>query len=450
MPNSNKKTKSTPKTPTPKVSKGEVRNAVISALKDLPKGTLANVGSALGGRLGGPIGAVAGRAAGTVMSRITGVGSYTIQNGTKIEGSPPSFARQGEKVILAHREYIGSLVSPGTGFNNTPYNINPGDTNTFPWLASVARNFQRYRFKGLVYEYKSKSTDFATGSSLGTVSIGTNYNSFDAPWTTFQQVQNASFTVDGKPSESFYHLVECARSMGGGAALYVRDGTNAVNAPQLYDVGLLQVCTNGITAAVGTELGSLWCTYEIELMEPIVGLVPSLTSGGWYSNSINTAQTGFGCGPLFSNVTDGATWLSTVANTSLSGQLLTSAIQPCFAPPSTFPAGCFILVNYGAVTKTATSGSVTYYFNRNANYLITYHLGATTGGATIPIPWTFSGNGAVASVVNNSTLQTSTTATGYVRISVVGAIGGFVPFITATANSTQTCTNSSISISVVS
>lgn len=449
MPKNNKKPRATIRTPTPKaptMPKQQVRDTVISVLKTLPKGSLADAGSTIGGFVAGPAGSLAGRGLGQVLSRITGHGSYTMQNGIKLEGSPPSFARQGEKVILCHREYLGSVTSPGTGFFNTPYTINPGDPVTFPWLASVARNFQRYRFRGLVFEYKSKSTDYAAGSSLGTVSIGTNYNSFDLPWTTFQQVQNASFTVDGKPSDSFYHLVECSRSLGGQSVLFVRDGVNTVSSPQLYDVGLLQVCTNGITAAVGTEVGSLWCSYEIELMEPILGLSGNVVAGGaWTTNTIYSAATGgFAQGPLLSNTTDGASWLANTATNVLStnGVPMSTVVRRTTSvpTPANFPTGCCLLIDVGSITRSSTSGSVTYYFNRNGTYLINYNIGTTTGAAVINTPWTFSGDGATALIYNNANTQSTTTACGMIVIRVVGSNAGAVSSIIVTANTTQTFT----------
>lgn len=67
---------------------------------------------------------------------------------------------------------MSDVISSSAGvFNGLVYKINPGNPETFPWLSSIASNFEAYRIEGLVFEYKTMSADAlnSTNTALGQI-----------------------------------------------------------------------------------------------------------------------------------------------------------------------------------------------------------------------------------------------------------------------------------------
>lgn len=248
------------------------------------------VGEALGsaaGSLFGPAGAALGAGLGKgahhMFKAITGFGDYQVAENSLIQGglSPPEIVNAVNHAgfIVRHREYLGDITA-STDFTVHTYPINPGMDETFPWLSQIANSFEQYTMRGLVFEFKSLSSDSilssATSTALGSVVMATSYDSLDAAFVSKNQMENYDFANSEKPSSSFYHPVECKKSMGTTLdCLYIRDSTPPANSDKrMYDLGLFQLATSGMQSATGV-IGELWCTYEIELYKAKVGKVQS-------------------------------------------------------------------------------------------------------------------------------------------------------------------------------
>jgi hypothetical protein len=275
----------------------------------LPKGTFAAGGGALGAALGGPAGGAVGSAIGRGISTITGYGDYTVKSNSILKGgfsndlerSPiddlPQFVRGAHTVNVKHREYFGDLLIPEDPavFDNSSYVIQPSNAQLFPWLARIARQYQQYRIRGMVVEFKSNTTDYAAAGPLGSVGIATNYNVADAKFDNLVEFQNSEFAVVSKPSRNILHAIECHPSIGRGEWLYVRDVDNenpsTVQDPRFNDFGLLQICTSGLPGTAGQTLGQLWVSYDIEFAKPVLGSSdpgPVLTPGVLVTSTPNT------------------------------------------------------------------------------------------------------------------------------------------------------------------
>lgn len=65
-----------------------------------------------------------------------------------------------------HRECLGDVVTSATAgsFNYTRYLFNPTNAALFPWLHQLAANFESYRVKGCLFEFRSMS-----GNALNSV-----------------------------------------------------------------------------------------------------------------------------------------------------------------------------------------------------------------------------------------------------------------------------------------
>jgi hypothetical protein len=251
------------------------------ALRRIPRGSFASKGSAFGAKYGGALGAGIGRVAGSGMAAISGYGNYTVNSNSvsRVSSSMdmvPQFVKKEHSVRIRHREFIRDLVVPGTGtlFNLQDYVINPGNRELFPWLGQMARQYSQYKIHGMVFAFKSMSSDYAASGPLGTVVMATNYNAIDRVFANKIEMENSEFAVSCKPSMSLVHAIECDSKVSGVDVLYIRDPgyeTAEVSDRRFYDYGRFQVATSGLPGNAASTLGELWVTYDIELMKPVIG-----------------------------------------------------------------------------------------------------------------------------------------------------------------------------------
>ncbi|APG76218.1 hypothetical protein 2 [Changjiang tombus-like virus 21] len=347
------------------------KKEIVVVRQNNPKQTK-SIGQQIGSALGGLI----GHGAHMLFKNITGFGDYNINNNTLLQGgmTPPEVintVREGGFVVR-HREYIGD-ISPSQQFSSTVYSINPGNANTFPWLSQVADSFEQYEFRGLVFEFKSTSSDAvlssAASSSLGTVIMATQYNSLSNPFTDKRTMENYEYANSDKPSMSFYHPVECKKSQTSIDLLYVRN-TDAVNGDlRLYDLGQFQISTTGMQNTGGV-IGELWCTFEIAFYKP--KLLPSgttcltdhyrldaITTDVWFGDT-QTLMAGSNIG---TNITTGGTRIqfpATLSTGKFSVVYSISSITGFNTPPTISGSGLNLLPLYnGGTTSTVIAAQST-------------------------------------------------------------------------------------------
>lgn len=215
---------------------------------------------------------------------VSGFGDYKIATNSLLTGGldPPSVVNtiNNGSVIVRHREYLFD-VQATTAFTIQPLPINPGLIQTFPWLSNIAQHFEQYKFRGLLFEFKSLSSDAvlssATSSALGSVVMATQYNALNPPFPDKFTMENYEFANSSKPSISFIHPVECAKRDTSIEELYVRGGAAPSGSDlRLYDLGTFNVATVGMQADSGVA-GELWCTYEVELIKPKINTAPEFS-----------------------------------------------------------------------------------------------------------------------------------------------------------------------------
>lgn len=219
--------------------------------------------------------------AGKAIARITGVGDYQVKsnsietNGGTIAGEVPHFGRENNSTRVRHREFIKDIAVPvnPSAFSNTTYVINPANQELFPWLSKFAENYQQYRIHGMVLIFKTTTSDYSASGGMGKVAMATNYNVRDSAYANMIELENAEFSVSGKPSMSRVHPIECASNNGLPLVRYVRDlqYDSSGGDDRLYDAGKFQFATQGLPGAAGTIIGELWMSYDIEFYKPIIG-----------------------------------------------------------------------------------------------------------------------------------------------------------------------------------
>lgn len=166
-----------------------------------------------GGAIGSALGSVVGQGAHALVKNITGFGDYKVSKNSLVynKDAIPEFGGSNKRcTMITHREFIKDIVGSDS-FNVEHFRINPGLSNTFPWLSSVANNWEQYVVQGMVFEFKTTCATAigSTNTALGTVVLATQYNSLAAEFSNKQQMENYEFSQSSVPCESILHAIEC-------------------------------------------------------------------------------------------------------------------------------------------------------------------------------------------------------------------------------------------------
>lgn len=246
----------------------------VAAKQPKAEKTAVQIGKSIGKSIGGAL----GQAGGFMFNHFFGRGGYTVQNNSLMRANPgnpdmPPIINSMSKdaireggVLFRKTEYLGDIISGSAGtFDLNRFAINPGMSETFPWLSQCAQNFAQYEIIGMYFEYRSMSADSlnSTNTALGQIILGTNYNSAEADFGSKNEMENYENSISVKPSQSVRYFVECSPSVTPVSKLYVRSGAVPTGQDiRLYDLGAFQIATNGLQAS-NVNLGELWVCYEV-------------------------------------------------------------------------------------------------------------------------------------------------------------------------------------------
>jgi len=291
-------------------------------------------------------------------------------------------------ILVTHREYFADVVAASGApnpFNNTTYNINPGQSVMFPWLSKVAQNYESYQFQKLKFDYE---TD-APSSLGGTVVLAVDYDSSDAPATSKQQAQAYRSFVKSAPWKecTFQAIKEDLQKL---KSHFVRPGAQPTGTDiKLYDIGVLNVITQSVSTS-NALCGELYVDYTVKLMTPVYE--PAL-SNATYSGVFTGAGVLSTTNPL-------GTAPTTAAGTT--GAYVNNSSRVTFTQPGEYLCATFA----NMLSLNATGYSVT-----------------TSPGATISDNFASSGT---TSAIAGSFVVTTTTSSDWVQLVLNVQAGGLI------------------------
>ncbi len=379
------------RTPSQRLDNLEKRvNDMGSKMPSKPKTEVGQIASKAGRLLGSMVGqGDLGDLAASGLAKLFGYGDYEVEENSLIKGaigkssSIPVFERNGKRGIrVTEREYIGDVVANGTLvngstiFSSNTYPINPALASTFPWLSTLAQQFDEWEPLGIVFEFVPLATEFSTAISLGTVIMATDYNVLDPAYTNKLAMEESDYACSTKPSNMMVHGIECKASERSTRVLYTRAGSvPSTGTLQLYDLGNFQIATQGMSQQ-GT-VGELWISYDI----------------AFYKKQLYSSQLGYSI-PVY---------------------------QAQYTPTSLTDLVTTVVSSAGNLTIKNTIGFLTFpTFYRNASFRITCSL-TTTGTGVVPM--------AVNAVQGG---LTNLTVFGQTFNAVTGSGGGFSSSIIVT------------------
>lgn len=329
---------------------------------------------------------------------LKGHGSYLmekIKHNVFLRGEPPEIRnlkyREGA-VVIRHREYIADVISSSVAgqFKVDTYPINPGMSQTFPWLSTIAAGFEEYVITGMVFEFRSTCSDAiasSTNLALGTVGLATQYDPLNPTFNNMQQLLAYEYAQQCKVSENAIHMIECARNQTPVTQLYVRTGSQPANSDiRLYDWGTFSIATSGLQGT-SVNLAQCWVSYEILLLKPKLSV--QALQGGLSFKAMSTSS-------VVQNNPLGTAWSYSPANNL-----------------------AVTLANTGVITFPATAQPVSYLISLNWNNFTAMAAAFSNMSFT---------NGVRPKIWNNNTLATSYAP----QIGLAGTTESMITFVFST------------------
>lgn len=196
-------------------------------------------------------------------------------------GRSPTIRQSKDSVQISHREFIGNVTSgASSAFTNSfVLELNPGIIATFPWLSTIAQNYETYMFRKVKLCYYTR-----TGSTTaGSVVMAPDYDAADSSPPTEQIMSTYSDVVEDAPWKN----IDCSLRPGAmhpdGKRKFIRTEALANNLDiKTYDAANLYVFTVDSTAAAAW--GKVWIEYDVVLHTPqSLTSLPVGLAGGRFS-----------------------------------------------------------------------------------------------------------------------------------------------------------------------
>jgi len=185
-----------------------------------------------------------------------------IARSTKAFASP--FSKRAVQVIN-NRELIAT-VNGSVAFAISTFHVNPGNITTFPWLSTVAAQYEHYRFRALRFKFVTRAPSSATGSVI----LSPQYRVNEGTPSTETQVSNTQDAVEGVVWNDLDCPMDVKSMFELGARKMIRSSPAFGGDPNLYDAANFFIAVLG--QADTTAIGKLWVEYSVELFVPQTAL----------------------------------------------------------------------------------------------------------------------------------------------------------------------------------
>lgn len=182
---------------------------------------------------------------------------------------PTGAATRGpRRMTIAEDEFITN-ISGSVSFSTQGFYMNPGQILTFPWLSTIAKQFEKYTVNAIEFYYRPLVSGFATNGQSGKIILSFDYDAADPLPSSKIQAEDTHPHADAMPYESVSLRLSPMLLNDSKDGKYVRPrGLPASADIKTYDGGLLAVSTQGCTNT--SEIGELRVRYSIDLHVPVL------------------------------------------------------------------------------------------------------------------------------------------------------------------------------------
>lgn len=163
-------------------------------------------------------------------------------------------------VTIQHSELVTTLTG-STNFASNVITVQPGLSGCFPWLSSIAANFEKYQLVNLKFRYKPSAATSTAGSLL----LAYSRDPYVQPNDVGSVSEMSQFPqyIDSSAFAPYEMGIE--RSMLN-QELFIRHGVVASTDLKTYDHGALIIGTDGFIS--NAQIGRVYVDYTIKLKIP--------------------------------------------------------------------------------------------------------------------------------------------------------------------------------------
>jgi len=211
-----------------------------------------------------------------------------------VKGNKPVITRSsnGESIRVKHKEFVDNVVGTADFTVAEAIALNPGLVASFPWLASIANNYEQYRVNMMKFCYLTR-----TGTNVpGSVLMAPDYDAADSPPSSEVIMSNYQNISEDAPWKDNCCVLSPTAMHSLGPKKFVRNSDVSSTDIKTYDVGNFFLATVDGTAV---NWGKLWVEYDISFFVPQLSPNgPSSTAlggsiqGGGTQNAANPLGTG--------------------------------------------------------------------------------------------------------------------------------------------------------------
>jgi hypothetical protein len=184
-------------------------------------------------------------------------------------GRAPAIQMKKSSCRIVHRELVLSVFGTKAFTVSKTLQLNPGISDTFPWLSGQAFLWEEYKFHKCDLKYYTRTGSGTSGSLI----LAPDYDAADAAPTSEQTASSFEDVAEDAVWKNIVCHLRPSSMDGMVKRHYTRSGPLAANLDiKTYDVGNCFVCT--VDGTDGDGWGKLWIEYDVEFF------VPQLPSGG--------------------------------------------------------------------------------------------------------------------------------------------------------------------------
>lgn len=166
---------------------------------------------------------------------------------------------------VSHREFLRDITASATpnAFKIESFVVQPGLTDVFPWLSTIAQNYEQYYIHGIQFFFRSAAGDSTTSGAQGNVILAAEYNVNSSAYINKQYMENSEGAKSVKQSNSIgLTLKNVDRT------LFTRNSVIPTgDSLKFYDHSIFQIATQGFPDA-NFNAGELWVAYKITFLKP--------------------------------------------------------------------------------------------------------------------------------------------------------------------------------------
>lgn len=177
-----------------------------------------------------------------------------------IRASKPKFVRSKGSVTITHRELVGQVntssgLTINEGIGGNPYRVNPSNSVLFPWLQTLASNFDQYTFERVSLQY----VPLCGTTTTGRVAMYFDKDSQDTVPVSRVELANMAHLTETSPwAEASLNIpVDRVKRF---------NNDSATTDTKLIDLGQIGVGTYGSTGV--SAAGDLFIHYTVTFYEP--------------------------------------------------------------------------------------------------------------------------------------------------------------------------------------